>query len=158
MRNYCHGEMLFKTIHVFAQPWHIDTLGPWSRLIWNFEILNSNSLAAKLTTRVEQHSIDFLGITIYKATPAKETGLLNTKVFFKRTDTHRLLHKSSFHPKHTFAGVLKYHIVRFYMICSDRIWSCMLSLIQYRYVERTRLFKTFLEMHQKPDFTEAWHW
>jgi hypothetical protein len=46
------------------------------------------------------------------------TGILDTKVFFKSTDTHQLLHKSSFHPKHTFRGILKSQIIRF-----DRISS-----------------------------------
>ena len=85
-----------------------------------FDILNTHSPAVKLTSRIEQNSIDFLDITIYKGARTKETGLLDTKVFFKPTDTHQLLHKSSFHPKHTFAGILKSQIIRFYRICSER--------------------------------------
>ena len=43
----------------------------------------------------------------------------DTKVHFKPTDTHQLLHKASFHPKHTFRGILKSQIMRFYRICSQ---------------------------------------
>ena len=33
--------------------------------------------------------------------------------------THQLLHKSSFHPKDTFAGILNSQITRFYRNCSE---------------------------------------
>ena len=46
--------------------------------------------------------------------------VLDTKVYFKRTDTHDLLHKASFHPKHTFSGVLKSQLLRFHRICSSK--------------------------------------
>ena len=39
---------------------------------------------------------------------------------FKTTYTHQLLQKSSFHPKHTYIGILKSQIIRFYRICSER--------------------------------------
>jgi len=39
--------------------------------------------------------------------------------FFKPTDTHQLLHGSSYHPKHTTKGILKSQILRF-----KRISSC----------------------------------
>ena len=38
---------------------------------------------------------------------------------FKPTDTHQLLNKSSFHPKHTFAGIIKSQITRYCKICSQ---------------------------------------
>lgn len=41
-------------------------------------------------------------------------------MFFKETDTHALLHKSSHHPKHTSAGLLKSQLLRFHMICSHK--------------------------------------
>lgn len=44
---------------------------------------------------------------------------LNTKVYFKATDTHALLHKDSFHPKHTFKGIVKSQLIRFHRICTD---------------------------------------
>lgn len=38
---------------------------------------------------------------------------------FKPTDTHALLHKNSFHPKHTFKGIVKFQLICFYRICTD---------------------------------------
>ena len=87
------------------------------RILWDhgrdqfeifFEIFNTHSPAVKLTSCVEQNSIDFLDIMIYKGTCSKETALLYTRVLFKPTDTQQLSHQSSFHPKHTSAGIFEY--------------------------------------------------
>lgn len=43
---------------------------------------------------------------------------LATRVYFKSTDTHALLHKSSYHPKHTFKGIVKSQLIRFHRICT----------------------------------------
>ena len=69
-----------------------------------FDILNTHSLAIRLSVRVEKNSIDFMNVT---GPQTNETGIVNTKVFFKLTDTHQVLNKSSFHPKHTFTGIMK---------------------------------------------------
>ena len=34
-------------------------------------------------------------------------------------NTHRLLHKHSFHPKHTFAGIIRGQLTRYFRLCSD---------------------------------------
>lgn len=43
---------------------------------------------------------------------------VSTKVYFKPTDSHALLYKSSYHPKHTFKAIIKSQIIRFYRISS----------------------------------------
>ena len=83
-----------------------------------FEILNNFNPSIKLKATVKETSIDFLDTTVFKGTNFRETGLLDTKVFFKPTDTHQLLHKLSFHPKHTFSGILKSQIIRFHRLCT----------------------------------------
>ena len=85
-----------------------------------FDRLNNHHPAVKLTARIEETEIDFLDVTVFKGPNLEQTGSLDTKVFFKPTDTHQLLHKSSFHPKHTFSGILKSQIMRFYRICSQK--------------------------------------
>ena len=79
-----------------------------------FEILNSHNPAVKLTHRIEVLSNDYLDLTIFKGPDFEKHFKLDTKTFFKPVDTHQLLHKSSFHPKHTFAGILKSQILRFF--------------------------------------------
>lgn len=51
--------------------------------------------------------MNFLDITTYKGPDFPRTGLLDTKVYFKETDTYQLLFKTSFHPRHTFRGLVK---------------------------------------------------
>ena len=81
-----------------------------------FDTLNSHHPNIKLKATIDQNSVDFLDTTIFK-NPTDGKSLLS-KVFFKPTDTHQLLHKNSFHPKHTFSGIIKSQILRFYKISS----------------------------------------
>ena len=83
-----------------------------------FEILNNHHPAVKLKATISENSIDFLDTTVFKGPDFSVTGQLDTKVFFKPTDTHQLLHKKSFHPKHTFKGLIKSQILRFKRISS----------------------------------------
>lgn len=87
-----------------------------------FEIyLNSLIDGIKITLNFSHEKVDFLDTTIYRiADPsAPDTDILQTRVFFKDTDTHQLLHRQSFHPKHTFTGVLKAQLLRFKRISSS---------------------------------------
>ena len=49
---------------------------------------------------INANSVDYLDTIIFKI-QCNPTRLL-TKVYFKPTDHHKLLHKQSFLPKHTF--------------------------------------------------------
>ena len=84
------------------------------------DILNSHHPAVKLTANIQNDSNDFLDVTVFKGPLLQEKGIFDTKIYFKPTDTHQLLHKASFHPKHTFRGILKSQIMRFYRICSQK--------------------------------------
>ena len=84
-----------------------------------FQILNNHHPSIKLKSTISNHSIDFLDITIFKGNSFNTTGTLDTKMYFKPTDTHELLHKASYHPKHTFAGIIKSQILRFHRNCSN---------------------------------------
>ena len=90
------------------------------RLNTFLEVLNTHHPSIKLTACIHEHSIDFLDVTVFKGPMLKEKNIFDTKIYFKPTDTHQLLHKASFHPKHTFKGILKSQIMRFYRICSQR--------------------------------------
>ena len=41
-------------------------------------------------------------------------------MYFKETDTHELLDRHSFHPKHTFDGIVKSQLIRFMRICTNQ--------------------------------------
>jgi hypothetical protein len=77
-------------------------------------------------------SATFLDMTVFKPQAAAATVeiglgnaplipvLLQTGVHFKATDTHALLHRTSCHAQHTFRGIVKSQLIRFYRLCSAR--------------------------------------
>ena len=87
-----------------------------------------NSIIPGVTITLTPHpwTIDFLDTTVFKFTLPDQTRL-QTKVFFKPTATHQLLHSASFHPPHTRKGVLKSQLIRFRNISTnytDFIQTC----------------------------------
>ena len=60
-----------------------------------------------------------LNLNLLSVKDPKNNNTLLTKVFFKPTDIHQMLHKHSFHPKHTFKGLLRSQIIRFFRLCSN---------------------------------------
>ena len=100
-----------------------DIFTIWTRTLQDFdaflETLNSHHPTIKLKATVSLNTIDFLDVTIFKGPHFEKTGHLDTKVYFKPTDTHELLHHLSYHPKHTFKGLLKSQILRFRKICTN---------------------------------------
>ena len=84
------------------------------------EILNSTHRTITLTANIDERSNEFLDVTAYKGDDFDTTLTLDFKLFFKPTDSHQLLHQTSFHPKHTFKGILKGQIKRFYRICTQK--------------------------------------
>lgn len=101
-----------------------DIWGIWEGSKEEFDafllILNSHDSSIQLESEICSDSIDFLDTTVFKGRDFDLTHQLDVKVFFKKTDLHALLFKSSFHPKHTFAGLVKSQLLRFYRICTQR--------------------------------------
>ena len=98
-----------------------DIIGVWEHGIDTFthfvDTLNNHHTSIKLKHNIDTHKVDFLDTTVYFH-PRGAQNTLRTKVFFKPTDTHALLHKHSYHPKHTFSGIIKSQIIRFTRISS----------------------------------------
>lgn len=82
------------------------------------ETLNSHNQSIQLKSVLDQETIDFLDTTVYKGPDFSQTNKVDVKVFFKTTDTHALLHRGSFHPQHTFRGIVKSQLLRFKRICT----------------------------------------
>jgi hypothetical protein len=85
-----------------------------------------NNLIPGITLNFECSKIsgNFLDVTIYKH-ENNDITTLKTKVYFKPTDAHSLLHSNSFHPPHTVKGILKSQLIRFQRISSS--WSDYLT-------------------------------
>ena len=73
----------------------------------------------KIDCNINETSVDFLDVTIFKGSGFFNHNILDTKVYFKETNTHELLHKKSFNPKRTFQGILKLQLIRFLTICNN---------------------------------------
>ena len=95
--------------------------------IWNhsrdeltefINLCNTHDNSIKIDCNINETSVDFLDVTIFKGSGFSNHNILDTK--FKETDTHELLHKKSFHPKHTFEGILKSQLIRFLTICNNK--------------------------------------
>ncbi|KAL2076550.1 hypothetical protein ACEWY4_027853 [Coilia grayii] len=82
--------------------------------------LNNFSPSIKIQYNIHQTEVNFLDTITYKGPQFRYTGLLEFKVYFKETDTHSLLHKTSYHPAHTYRGIVKSQLLRFHRICSNR--------------------------------------
>lgn len=80
--------------------------------------LNSLIPGIKITLNYSTECINFLDTTVYKHNVENRDPILHTKIYFKETDTHQLLHKASFHPKHTFKGIIKSQLLRFKRLSS----------------------------------------
>jgi hypothetical protein len=91
------------------------------------EYLNSLIPGIKVTLEYNKMTANFLDTTVYKHSINNDT-TLQTRVYFKPTDTHQLLHTKSFHPKHTCRGILKSQLLRFKRISS--FWSDFNSTVK----------------------------
>ena len=77
-------------------------------------LLNSVNSNIKLTSNFSNTQINFLDCTVFK----DNFNSICTKIFFKESDNHNVLHPSSFHPAHTFKGIIKAQILRFIRLSS----------------------------------------
>ncbi|CAN9493189.1 unnamed protein product [Ophioblennius macclurei] len=101
-----------------------DIFGIWSDTVETFQdflnTLNNHHPNIKIKHNIQPQEVEFLDTTVFFHNCTQETKQLATKVFFKETDRHTLLHKNSYHPKHTFRGIIKSQIIRFQRICTYR--------------------------------------
>ena len=95
-------------------------------------IFNTHEPPIKFESSICIDSVNYLDTTVFK--DPKNNNTLLTKVFFKATDIHQMLHKHSFHPKHTFKSLLRLQIIRFVRICSnekdfDKAWDILFQAL-----------------------------
>lgn len=118
-----------------------DIFGVWPHSREDFDTwvnqLNEHHPTIKLTAVCHESEVNFLDVTVFKAEDFLTTGILHTTVFFKSTDTRALLHRDSFHPPHTFRGIIKSQLIRYDRICSrekdrDQAISSLFSILKKR--------------------------
>ena len=100
-----------------------DIFGIWTESEAEFrefvDKLNQFDPSIQLKAELEAQAISFLDTMVYKGVSFHKKRVLDIKVYFKKTDTHALLHYHSFHPRHTFRGLVKSQLLRFKRICSN---------------------------------------
>lgn len=133
-------------------------IGTVSELIEYEKFLNNLIPDINLKFEYSTISANFLDVTIFKE-KLNNCTTLQTKVYFKETDTHQLLHRDSFHPKHIFKSILKSQLIRFkrlssnfkdYIITCKTLFHCLynrgyswslmwkeMKIIWYKYTEKT---------------------
>ena len=97
-----------------------DIWGIWPHSREDFDVfcfLNNHNTSTRIKSTFSHSSVDFLDTSTFKGHDFVQTRQLDIKVFFKETDTHALLCKTSFHPRHTYAGLVKSQLLRFHRIC-----------------------------------------
>lgn len=123
--------------------------------------LNNHQSSITIKFEINDQQVNFLDVVTYKGPKFEKQNQLDYKVYFKPTDTHSLLHKSSFHPKHTFRGVIKSQILRFYRISSQETdfkmaVKTLFKALKKRGYGRTylrKIFKTFQQSIANPTTT-----
>lgn len=97
-----------------------------------FQVLNATHPNIKLKYELEDQQLAFLDVLLYKGEGFQQTGILDTKVYCKPTDSHALLHNASYHPRHTFSGIIKSQFIRYRRICNEDkdYWEAVEILIK----------------------------
>lgn len=121
------------------------------------DFLNTLIPGISITFEYSKCSANFLDTTVFKHTEENGFHTLQTKVFFKPTDTHQLLHTDSFHPKHTTKGILKSQLIRFKRISSfweDYVITCkiLFSILKFRGYSWSKMWSEMKEIWY--DYTE----
>ena len=115
-----------------------------------FEIMNSEHPNINLKANIQTEGLEFLDVFIYKGKKFRESGRFDTKVYFKPTDSHALLHKKSYHPHHTFAGIIKSQLIRFGRICNQLEDFMDASCTLFKALRPRGYTKSFLSKIRKP--------
>lgn len=116
------------------------------------QFLNSRIPDIKVTLEYSQQENNFLDTTIYKQ-QTQDTYTLQSKVYFKDTDTHQLLHTESYHPKHTFKGLVRSQYIRFKRLSSTREDYIHTCKILHLYLKNRGYTYTTL----KTQMWDIWH-
>ena len=136
-------------------------------VIWDGDIASLNNFLVSLnsthphisfTSTSDQHSIDFLDITVYKGVSFSTKGILSYKPYSKPTNHHLYVHANSHHPICTKRAIIKAEAICLMRSCSDEnIFQS--SLIQLKLNFRDRGYKNsfiFSAIQNLPSFEKRY--
>ena len=111
--------------------------------------------SVKLEWKFSQTSMIFLDLLVFKDFSLPFPQTLCSKVHFKTTNTHRLLHKHSFHPVHTFRGIIKAQLSRFHRLCTYQADFRTAYLTLFKALRAMRYSRRFLGYCLKDFYTST---
>lgn len=127
-----------------------DIIGAWpdtlNTLLEFHAKLNNLIPGIKLTINYNMTSIDFLDITLFKSLSNNNTITLLHKPFFKPTSTFPYVHTTSYHPPHTYKGIMKSQLIRLKRNSSTHIdyinaTDTMINSLTKRGYKKQKLYK-----------------
>ncbi|KAJ8024865.1 hypothetical protein HOLleu_34899 [Holothuria leucospilota] len=68
---------------------------------------------------ISKTEVTYLDLKIFKGNKFQSTGILDTKVYTKPTETFQYLDRNSAHPLATFKGFIKGEVLRYARLCSN---------------------------------------
>ena len=106
--------------------------GGVDKLLEYQDYLNTLIPGIEVTFEYNNTEIPFLDVLLYA-----QNNTIQTRTYFKPTDTHQLLHMDSYHPKHTCKGILKSQLIRFARLSSTyedyhRTTNILLNTLKHR--------------------------
>lgn len=123
-------------------------MGSEAQLLEFEAYLNTRIPGIRIKLEYHKTSMNFLDVTIFKHLQSPNT-TLQTKVYFKPTDTHQLLHSNSFHPPHTTKGILKSQLIRFKRISSlKEDYDCTCKIL-FSHLKKRGYTMTHMRQSQK---------
>ena len=142
LRNYHTTPILWKR--------YIDDIlciwpGPPDSLKEFIRFLNGSHRTIKFTYECSETTVDFLDVTIYKGKRYHNTGILDFKPFFKKTNKFQYLEYSSSHPRNTFGGIVRGELTRLLRACSDKQEYLKIQRKMYQIFRDRNYPKTLLE-------------
>lgn len=125
-----------------------DIWGVWSGTEDQFKQfanhLNHFHRSIRIKYTLHKTEVSFLDTVTYKGKDFLKTHKLDIRVYFKDTDTHALLYKTSYHPKHTFRGIVKSQLRRFHRICTQPDGFREAKTILFQALRRRGYSRSFL--------------
>ena len=131
--------------------------GSKEQLLKFLNMANDHDDSINLTWEINETSCDFLDVTIFKGNRFSHHNILDTKVYFKVTDTHELLDKHSWHPKHVFNGIVKSQLIRYLRICNNMSDFHDATSKLFKVLRERRHYSGRLLRKIKSDFLWAYH-
>ena len=110
-----------------------------------------------ITWEINAISNVFCDVEVFKGNRFHHHNILDTKLYVKPTDTHELLDKYSYHPKHVFSGIIKSQLIRYMKLCNNLSDFHQASSKLFKVLREKRHYSKRFLRQLKSDFLLKYH-